>query len=114
MRKVAIPISGNRLSEYFGECNHYEVFDIEGGKIQKSSREFRSVADIVELFSWLESMKVTDIIAFRIKKELMTLLASKKINLFVGVPQIEPFELIEAYLNGKLESDKNIINEITN
>jgi hypothetical protein len=31
----------------------------------------------------------------------------------VGVPQEEPGKLVEAWLEGRLESDEKIINEIT-
>lgn len=114
MKRVAIPISNNRLSEYFGGCNYYEIFEIEGQVIQKKTFELPVISDIQELPSWLIEQGVTDVIAYKVNKQIISLFASKKVNLFVGVPQKTSETLINEYLQGKLESDKNIIKELTN
>lgn len=114
MRRVAIPIANNLLSEYFGGCNYYEIFEIEKGSIRKSTLEIPAVEAVHELPAWLEQRGITDVIAYKVKREIIRLFASKKINLFVGVPIQSSGEIIEAYLNGKLESDLRIIEEITN
>lgn len=112
MKRVAIPISNNRLSEYFGGCSYYEVFDIEGNRIQKNKVEIPKVKHILELPLWIEKQGITDIIAFKVNKEIISLFASRKVNLFVGIPQNSPQQLIDDYLNGRLESDQKIINEL--
>ncbi len=113
MRKVAIPISNNRLSEFFGESSFCEVFELDGDKIQRNIVEIPSDTDSKRLAEWVEKQGVTDVIVYKVKKEIIMLFASKKINLFVGIPPNSTKEIVEAYLNGKLESDKNIIEEIT-
>lgn len=112
MKRVAIPISNNRLSEYFGGCQHYEIFEIEGSEISKRTFELPDVDDVAELPDWLEQQAITDVIAYKVKKEIISLFASKKVNLFVGVPQNSSEVLIREYMEGKLESDKNIISEL--
>jgi predicted Fe-Mo cluster-binding NifX family protein len=114
MKRVAIPILENRLSEYFGECTYYEIFEIENGKVQKRTNEMPTVSDVSELPLWLKQKNITDVIVYKVNKNIISLFASKKVNLFVGVPQDTSEKLIDDYLNGKLESDKNIIEEITN
>ena len=114
MRRVAIPIVDNKLSESFGGCNFYEIFEIEEGEIRKSSIEIPKVEAIDELPYWLEQRGISDVIVYKIKKEIITLFASKKINLFVGINQDSSENLINDYLNGNLESDEKIIQEITN
>lgn len=114
MRRVAIPIVENKLSEHFGDCNFYEIFEIEDGEIRKSSVEVPTVDTMLELPMWLKQRGITDVIVYRIKKDIISLFASNKINLFVGIQQDTPEHLIEDYLNGKLESDEQIIQEITN
>ncbi|MFV0590854.1 MAG: NifB/NifX family molybdenum-iron cluster-binding protein [Draconibacterium sp.] len=114
MRRVAIPIQNNVLSEYFGGCNYYEIFEIENDDIRKASIEIPEVEAADELPGWLEKRGITDVIAYKVKKEIIRLFASRKINLFVGVPQEDPARIIETYLSGKLESDKRIIEELTN
>jgi len=114
MRRVAIPIGDNKLSENFGECNFYEIFEIEDGEVRKSSLEIPEVEAVDELPMWLEQRGITDVIVHRIKKQIISLFASKKINLFVGINPDTPEKLIETYLEGKLESNEQIIYEITN
>uniref|UniRef100_UPI003216AF9A NifB/NifX family molybdenum-iron cluster-binding protein n=1 Tax=uncultured Draconibacterium sp. TaxID=1573823 RepID=UPI003216AF9A len=114
MKRIAIPISENKLSEYFGGCSYYEIFEIENGKVHHRAMEMPDVSDISELPAWLEQKHITDVIVYKVNKNIISLFASKKVNLFVGVPQNTSDKLIDAYINGELESDKNIIKEITN
>lgn len=114
MRRIAIPIIDNNLSEHFGECNFYEIFEIDSGEIRKSSVEIPTVGAVNELPIWLEQRGITDVIVYKIKKEIISMFASRKINLFVGIQQDTPERLINKYLLGLLESDKKIIEEITN
>ncbi|MDB4583257.1 hypothetical protein N9164_08910 [Draconibacterium sp.] len=113
MKRVAIPIANNKLSEYFGGCTYYEIFEIEGDDIQKKTFELPLVSNITELPSWLEKQGVTDVIAYKVNKQIISLFASKKVNLFVGVPQNTTDKLIDDYLKGNLESDRDIIEELT-
>lgn len=114
MKRVAIPIANDKLSEYFGGCSYYEIFEIAGNKVHKSTFETPIVSSIDELPDWIEKQGITDVVTYKVNKEIISLFASKKVNLFVGVPVNKTQKLIDDYLNGKLESDKNIINEITN
>lgn len=113
MKRVAIPISKNRLSEYFGGCNYYEIFQIDGKNIKKETLEVPLVKDISELPEFLFKQGVTDVIAFKVNRDIISLFASKKVNLFVGIEVKSSEKLIDDYLNGRLESDKNIIEELT-
>ena len=114
MKRVAIPILKNRLSEYFGGCNYYEIFQIDGKNIKKETIEVPMVNDISELPEWLFKQGVTDVIAFKVNRDIISLFASKKVNLFVGIEVKSSEKLIDDYLNGRLESDKTIIEELTN
>lgn len=114
MKRVVIPVANDKLSEHFGACFYYEVFEIDGENIEKKSFELPVLANIDELPDWLEKQGISDVISHRVKKEIISLFAAKKVNLFVGVPLSSTQKLIDDYLQGKLESDKNIIQEITN
>lgn len=113
MKRVAIPIVNERLSEFFGECNHYEIFDIDKNQSKRKSAHMPAGIETTDLPSWLEKQGITDVIAYKVNREIISLFASKKVNLFVGIRIDSPENLIEDYLNGKLESDKKIIAEIT-
>lgn len=113
MKRVAIPVVNERLSEFFGECNHYEIFEIDKMISERKTAQMPVGIAITELPQWLEKQGITDVIAYKVNREIISLFASKKVNLFVGIPIESPEKLIEDYLNGKLESDKKIIAEIT-
>lgn len=113
MKRVAIPIVNQLLSENFGECHHYEIFEIGKNVIDRKMAQIPVGITIVDLPEWLEKQGITDVIAYRVNPEIISLFASRKVNLFVGIPINSPEKLMEDYLNGKLESDKKIIAEIT-
>ena len=113
MKRVAIPIVNNKLSENFGECNYYTIFEI-GNKINSAKTSLLpngiSAADLPR---WLKSEGVTDVITFRINRQIVNLFVAEKINLFLGIPIDSPENIIDDYLQGKLISDKRIIAELT-
>lgn len=113
MKRVAIPVTNKQLSEFFGTCSHYEIFEIDKKVLKSYSVEIPSETNIIDLPGWLETKGVTDVIALRVNKQIISLFASRKVNLFVGVPIESPQKLIDEYMQGKLESDKKIIEEIT-
>jgi hypothetical protein len=114
MKRVAIPIKNKLLSEYLGSCTFYEIFEIEGQSIKKTICKIPTGKSVLELPDWLKQQGVTDVIAYKIDRNLISLFASNKVNLFIGVDAKSPEKLFDDYLNGKLESDKNIIAQITN
>ena len=113
MRRVAIPVTNQLLSEYFGECSHYEIFEIDRKVLNRKEMEIPVGASMTDLPEWLEKQGITDVITYKVNSKIISLFASKKVNLFVGIPINPPQILIEDYLNGRLESNKRIIEEIT-
>lgn len=111
-RQVAIPIKNERLCKYFGECDYYEIFETDGINTIKKIFKTPVVQNINEMPTWLEKKGVTDVIAYRVEKEIIFDFALKRINLFIGIPQKLPELLFEDYKNGRLRSDENIIAEI--
>ena len=113
MKRIAIPIVNNRLSEYFGECEAYEIYDVEQKITGKKSAGIPVGIAIEELPGWLEKQGVTDVITFKVNPKIIRLFASRKVNLYVGISLDNPDNLIDEYLQGKLESDEKIIQELT-
>ena len=114
MKKVAIPIANEKVSEYLCKCSHFAFYDMETKNIDVTENDVTDFDNVNEVRLWIKNNGITDIILHRIKKELIELFTSEKINLFVGVPLVSAEEIIEVYRCGKLESDKSIIAEITN
>ncbi len=112
-KRVAIPVVNEQLSEYFGDCGYYQVFEIEGEITSHQKLQIPAGASVLELPEWLGKMGITDVITYKIDPKIIHLFASRKINLFVGIAVDSPGNLIDAYLQGKLESDDKMIREIT-
>ena len=112
MKRIAIPVKGGKLSEYFGQCGYYEIFEIEKFSVQANRLEVPPFKDIEKLPGWIESQEITDVIAHKIDKRIITQFSNLKVNLFIGIPINTTDQLIEDYLNGNLKSDDTIIKEI--
>lgn len=112
MKRVAIPVINGELSEFFAQCNHYEIFEIDGASIKRDAIKVPLGMDIAKLLSWVSSQGITDVITYKVDKRIMEMFTNYKINLYVGIKRGAPREIIQDYLNGALKSDKNIISEI--
>ena len=113
MKRVAIPISNNKLSENFGECNYYTIFEIDKKINSTKTSLLPNGIETAGLPGWLKSEGVTDVITYRINRQIVNLFVTEKINLFLGIPINSPENIIDDYLQGKLISDKKIIEELT-
>ena len=112
MKRVAIPVANGELSEFFAQCKHYEIFEIDGVEIKQNKIKVPAGKEINTLLSWVSCQGITDVITYKVDKRIMELFANYKINLYVGIKKGSPGEIIQDYLNGALKSDKNIISEI--
>ena len=114
MKRVAIPITDGKLSEYFGHCNFYEIYDIQNNSIVKNTVEKPKVHDIKDLPDWASSNGITDIITYKLSNQIITLFSKYKINLYVGITVDNPEKLIEKFLDEELISDDRVIKQIMN
>ena len=112
-RRIAIPVTGDRLSKFFGECDHCEIFDIDGKAMVLQMEKLPAGTVAGQLPGWLEENGITDVIVHRMNPKVMLLFSARKVNLFIGIPIDTPKKLLEDYLQGKLESNEKIIQEIT-
>jgi predicted Fe-Mo cluster-binding NifX family protein len=113
MKRIAIPVVKSRLSEYFGQCDHYKIFEIDGSNIKNEKIKNPPKDDLVGLPEWAANEGITDIITYKVDKRIINLFSQVRINLYVGIPiNIPPRKLIKDYIRGKLISDEKIIAEI--
>ena len=113
MKRIAIPIVNNKLSENFGECNYYTIFEVEKAIESTKTTLLPNGIEIGELPRWLKGEGITDVITYKINRQIVNLFVAEKINLFLGIPIDTPEKIIDDYMQGKLVSDKRIIAEIT-
>jgi predicted Fe-Mo cluster-binding NifX family protein len=105
MPKVTIPISGNFLSEKFNDCSNYQIIEIdEQGKISRKDGMPPQLF-LTMLPDLANQYGITDIIAHSIDNASLKYINDTKINLFVGLNISTPEQLIDAYLEGSLQSN---------
>ena len=112
MKKAVLPIASGVVSKSLSKCSHFAFFNLENKMLSIVENSGIDFHNSVALRDWIKNNGIADLITHRIDKELIDLLSSEKINLFVGVPLVSADQIIQSYRNGKLESDKNIIAEI--
>jgi predicted Fe-Mo cluster-binding NifX family protein len=112
MKRVAIPVNDGKLSEYFGRCSYYKIFEIEGNSIQEKDYKLPVVDNMDELPAWAFKNGITDIIAYKIDRQIIMLFNKYKINLFVGIDMDTPEQLINDFLKERITSNHRIIAEI--
>ncbi len=112
-RRIAIPVTHGKLSETFGTCQHYEIFELDGNRIHKQETAYPAVTAADGLPQWLYDQGITDVITYKVNPAIINRFVAGKINLFVGIASETPQRLIEDYIQGKLESDESVISEIT-
>jgi len=113
MKRVAIPIVNNQLSENFGECNYYTIFEIDKKIKSAKTTLLPDSITLQELPSWLKKEGVTDVVTYKVNRLIINLFVAEKINLFLGIAIDTPEKIIDDYMQGKLVSDGKIILELT-
>lgn len=112
MKRIAIPVKNGKLSEYFGQCNHYKIFEIKGTQVISNLIKAPKEKEISLMPLWISDQGITDVVTYKIDGKIMDLFANYKINLYVGIKYESPEDIIQSYLKGKLKSDEEIILEI--
>lgn len=106
-RKVAIPVSGGKLSAHFGHSEHFVIYEVEGKEVLSQNKEVPPPHEQGVLPRWLHALGATDIIAGGIGHKAISIFNGNHINVLVGAPSIEPDEIIRGFLNDTLQLQGN-------
>lgn len=108
--KIAIPVTGDRISAHFGHCEQFSIFDvdIDGKKIMGQQSLIPPAHEPGILPEWLSGLQVDLVIAGGMGQRAQQLFAQNNIDLIVGTVDNTPQELIEQYMNDRLQSGRNI------
>lgn len=108
MKRIALPVTENKLCPHFGLSSHFKFYIEENGKI--INEELVSApAQVPNLIpNWLIEKGVTDVIAAGIGLRPIEILNQHKINVFVGVKIKSTDELVKELLEGVLETNGNL------
>ena len=80
--RIAIPIEKGSLGCQFGLCKNFMIYTINDNGSINSESCFNSNDDIVKQLEWLKAHNVTDIIAYKINRELIELIIKNTGNTY--------------------------------
>ena len=107
MKKVALPIINNQLSQHFEQCSGFIIFTFKDKSLKKDLVSPHIQQGIFP--HWLAEQGVTDIITKEIENNSASKLNKFKINVFAGVELFGPQQLVEQFLNGTLETNGALV-----
>jgi predicted Fe-Mo cluster-binding NifX family protein len=105
--RIAVPISGGRVSAHFGHCEQFGLFDTENGEI-KSMEYVNSPPHEPGAFPrWLKERGADIIISGGMGRRAQELFSREGIEVILGTDETDPERLVRIYLDGELESGDN-------
>ncbi len=110
MKKIAIPVSDNVLSQHFGHCEEFFIYDIEDKNITDVTSIVAPPHEPGILPEWLSGYGITDVITGGMGHKAINLFNQFSINVFVGAPQEDPRKIVSEFLEGTLVLTSNYCN----
>lgn len=107
--KFAIPLAEGKLTTHFGHCKSFALLTVNVGScpIIKKQEVDAPPHKPGLLPVWLHEQGVTHIIAGGLGQKARTLMEEKNMHVLVGAPSLEPEQLVQQFLAGKLELGTN-------
>lgn len=108
--RIAIPLADGRLAMHFGHCERFALIDAdpEGRKILQREDIAAPPHEPGLLPRWLGERGANVIIAGGMGSRAQGLFAERGIAVIVGAPAETPERIVQAYLDGNLESGENV------
>ncbi|MBN2516984.1 MAG: P-loop NTPase [Deltaproteobacteria bacterium] len=108
--RIAVPVVQDRLSPHFGHCETFAFFDVdvENKKILHQESLAAPPHEPGLLPTWLHERETDVILAGGMGQRAQGLFEEKGIRVLIGAPSDAPQNIIENYLNGKLQLGDNI------
>ena len=108
--KIAVPLSGGRLSPHFGHCEAFALVEADPGTgtVVKEGVVGAPPHQPGLLPGWLGGMGVDVVIAGGMGRRALSLFADHGIEVVVGAQGGLPRDLATAYLEGTLTTGDNV------
>lgn len=108
--KYAVPIADGKVSDHFGHCSNFALYDIDERTATIIKKELETPPEHQPgvLPEWLSSKGVSVVIAKGMGSRAQAIFTKNNIKVITGVTLDDPEEAIKAYLNGTLQNGNNI------
>ena len=108
--RIAVPAANGLLCMHFGHCQLFEIMDvdpekkiIEGVEIVKAPPHQPGL-----LPGWIAQKNVDVVLAGGMGQRAQALFEEENVKVIVGCPAKKPEEVVQEYLDGKLECGSNV------
>ncbi len=105
--KIAIPLERGQLSSHFGHCEAFAIYTIENTQIVKEEMIDPPIHEPGSHPRFLSGLGCSVVIAGGMGMKAQELFCQNNIKVIVGVPALPLKELVNTYLQGKLEDGDN-------
>ena len=106
---IAIPVAGGQLCMHFGHCEQFALLDVD--TTDKGIKNIRHLDPPPHepgvLPRWLHEQGVSMIIAGGMGQRAQSIFEEQGIKVIVGAAAAPPESVVQAYLDGKLQSGEN-------
>lgn len=107
--KIAIPLTGGKLSAHFGHCQEFAIIDADpdAKTIQVRDNVTPPPHEPGLYPAWLAERGATHIIAGGMGQKAQELFAQNKITVVTGAPADDPEAIVGLFLHGHLVTGAN-------
>ena len=106
--KFAIPTLNNNLTAHFGHCEKFAIVDVEENKVTNEDFVTPPIHQPGVYPKFLADQGVNVIIAGGMGQKAQDLFAQNNIEVYMGVQNGSPSELVDNYLNNQLQTGQNL------
>lgn len=106
---IAIPTDGQRLSQHFGRCQTYTLFNVDGetGAIESERSVIPPAHQPGVLPAWVAEVGGTVVITGGMGPKAIQLFEQRGIEVVLGAPSVPPLEAVESFLRGDLQTGES-------
>ncbi|MFC1909878.1 NifB/NifX family molybdenum-iron cluster-binding protein [Chloroflexota bacterium] len=108
--KYAVPVTGGKLSQHFGHCELFGLFDVDETNKKITGKEYLPSPEHQPglLPVWLAGKGASAIIAGGMGVRAQELFQQNGIKVILGAMEEDPEKAVLNYLNGVLKTGENI------
>ncbi len=109
-KRIAIPMENGVLCAHFGHCQQFAIVEVVDGVIN-DVKEVTPPEHVPGLYPrWVAQFRVTDVIGGGMGQKAIELFNQQNINVFVGAPTKSAKELVNDFIQNKLDLSANYCN----
>ncbi|MFC2062497.1 NifB/NifX family molybdenum-iron cluster-binding protein [Chloroflexota bacterium] len=108
--RYALPVSSGMVSQHFGHCEQFALFDADEQKKEIIKKELITSPEHEPglLPKWLAEQGVSVVIAGGMGPRAIDIFKQNGINVILGAKENDPEKTVLDYLNGQLATGENI------